>query len=207
MRQAWWAVAVLVTLALVPASAYSSVPWFADDYTYGGSECTGPQRDPVNLVFQGTNAWASDVARNLEVHAGMTNTEGSTQSLYVNGQPGLLICHAMDRQRATGPNARTHARLWRVPGSGTGAGKLVAAGAHYEQRELACSNDHAVVSGDNTGVSGFDIGRRFVVGRFQDAGHVATGKWWGNTRNFIQCTGFGARSDGIGVVIENNHRH
>jgi hypothetical protein len=118
---------------------------------------------------------------------------------------GLLACRSMDFQRATGPDDRHHARVWRIPTT-SGASKLVAASVHYEQRRLVCNNNHAVISGTG-GNSGFDIGRRYLVDRFQDAGHPAEGKLWGNTRNFQQCDGSYARSDGIGVVVGNDHRH
>lgn len=200
------ALVALLLVAAVPGVGQATVPWFSGSYTKSGGSC-GTAVDPVNMVFKGTNAWASDVARNMRVHANMPDTSGSTQSLLVNVAPGTLACRSMDRQRATGPDTRTHARLWRIP-STSGASKLVAGSAHYEQRLATCLWNHAVLSGVNGGPSGFDIGRQYVLGKFQNGGHVTeTGKDWGNTHNFRQCDGTYARSDGYGVVIYNNHRH
>lgn len=188
----------VVALVLVPAAAHS-FPWFSDPYTGSGSSCGGAV-DPINLVWKGTNAWADDVARNIEVHAGWTDTSGSTQSIHVPSGGG---CRSMDRQRASAGSTSTryHIRLWRVTGT-DGADKLVIGDAHHEDFVWYCG--HAVDSNGSNG-SGFDQGRRRLVDAFST--HYEEGNWWGNTRNFQQCDGDWAGSDGIGVKIGNDHRH
>lgn len=163
----------------------------------------GDQSNRGADVWKG-NRGAAAAARNTRVHAGWSNTSGGTQSLYVTAAPGLLTCQSMKYQRASGAWSRFHVRFWRVPES-SGSSKLVPAGAHHEDFVWSCPG-HAVDSNGPTG-SGFDWGRRELVDRFQAGGHWAEGKWWGNTRNFKQCDGDWAGSDGIGVVIGNNHRH
>lgn len=202
------------TFVLAP-SLTAAFPWFSAAYTRAEGDCGSDVGiDPVNIVFQGSNAWANDVARNVNVHGNMPDSSGSTQSLLVTSSTGPQ-CRSMDFQRATGADDRTHIRLWRAPTT-SGASKLVPASAHYERRtgryEPGCFGTHAVSPVDYTlpydlNPSGFDVGRRYVVGRFQDAGHAAEGKLWGNKQAMKQCDGGWAASDGVGVVIQNDHRH
>jgi hypothetical protein len=72
--------------------------------------------------------------------------------------------------------------------------------------EEGCNGTHAVTPVHLT-PSGFDIGRIFVVQNFVNGGHDAEGKLWGNTDPMRQCDDEWAESDGIGVVVANNHRH
>lgn len=129
------------------------------------------------------------------------NTDGGTQSL---GVGSAKSCNVMQYQVASGSLSRFHVRLWRIPGT-SGASKLAAGAVHHEDFVLECPG-HAVDSNGGTG-SGFDWGRRELVDQFQAGGHDAVGKLWGNTANFEQCDGDFARSNGVGVVVSNNHRH
>jgi hypothetical protein len=203
----WSAVLTAVAVMAVVPTASQAFPWFSSPYTSAAGNC-GTSIDPINIVFQGTNAWASDVARNSNVHAGMGDTSGSSQSLSVPYGTGRQ-CRPMDETRATGPDTRHHSRFWRQPNT-DGDAKLVMGDAHYERRtgryEPGCLGTHAITPVGST-PSGFDIGRRYVVGSFQNGGHYAEGKWWGNTNSFRQCDGGYAWSEGIGVVIHNYHRH
>lgn len=173
MRRAGSIVVALAALGLVPPVAHA-FPWFSDPYTGSGGNCSASV-DPINLVWKGTNAWADDVARNIEVHAGWPNTSGSDQSLRVPGAGGVWQCRPMDRQRASAgsTSSRYHIRLWRVPIT-EGADKLVTGDAHHEDFVWYCG--HAVDANGSNG-SGFDQGRRALVAAFST--HFEEGNWWG----------------------------
>lgn len=203
MRKLTYIILACTALAVAPAQAYA-FPWFSGEYTIGGSNCAENLKDPVNAVFKG-NRGAAAAARNTVVHTGWSNTSGGTQSLWVVKDAGpVWTCQAMKYQRASGSWSRFHVRYWRVPES-SGDSKLSPATPHHEDFVVSCPG-HAVDSNGPTG-SGFDWGRRELVDKFQNGGHTAEGKWWGNTQNFKQCDDDWAGSDGVGVVIGNNHRH
>lgn len=196
--------AFAIVLSVAPAAV--AFPWFSDAYTRSGGNCGGAATDPVNIVWKG-NRGAAAATRNTVVHTGWSNTSGGDQGLYVKVAPGLLQCQAMLYQRASGTFSRFHVRVWRVPLS-SGDSKLSPGAVHHEDFVPSCLLPpyHAVDSNGPTG-SGFDWGRRTLVDAFQAGGHTAAGKLWENDRNFVQCDGDLAGSNGIGVVIGNNHRH
>ncbi len=201
MKRATCILAALSTIALaaLPASA-AAFPWFSDPFTGVGSDCNALS-DPVNLAFKGTNAWASDVDRTIRVHAGWSNTSGGDQSL---GVGSAKACTLMQYQVASGSFSRFHVRLWRIPGT-SGASKLAADAVHHEDFVAECPG-HAVDSNGDTG-SGFDWADASSWTSSQSGGHEAVGRSWGNTVNFQQCDGDFARSNGVGVVVTNDHRH
>jgi hypothetical protein len=160
----------------------------------------------VNLVFDGTYGSVSNTVRGIENHNNWTNTSGSSQNLAVaTNTSGSYVCNAMNAQRADGTFSRFHVRIWNIPAA---TGRLVAGSAHHEDWVTwpppPCG--HAVDSNGSNG-SGFDQGRRKLVDGWQAHGHSANGVWWGNTRNFRQCDGDLAGSDGVGVVLNQPHVH
>jgi hypothetical protein len=191
--------ALIATVLLLPTGA-SGFPWFS--YPYTGNTSCGGAIDPVNLVFDGSAGTPTNTLQEIQGHSGWSNTSGSAQALYVNGAPGYYVCRRMNGQRASAgsTSSRYHVRVYGIPGA---SGRLVAGSAHHEDFVWYCG--HAVDKNGSNG-SGFDQGRRQLVNKFQASGtHSTTGKWWGNTRNFRQCDGDLAGSDGIGVVVGMNH--
>jgi hypothetical protein len=209
--RAWFmisGVAVFVGAACTPPD--DNFPWFSASYTSSGQCGVQNYSDPVNIIFDGDAGYPQNVLRATEQHAGWTNTEGEHQNLGVATQPPPnhtnRTCKGMDGQRASGRYTRFHVRIWGIPAA---AGRLTAAAAHHEDFN-ALTNcfplGHAVDANGSNG-SGFDQGRVKLVDTFQLGGHIAEGKWWGNTQNFQQCDGDTASSDGIGVNIQLNNVH
>ena len=203
------AIASLALGALIaPALAHGSFPnWSAPYSSKSGSDCVSSAWvDPVTMVFEGDEAHAPNVARAFGRHLGWGNQSGSAQRLYVkeSAVPSYQ-CKGMDEQRANGCGTctRTHARLWRIPAS-SGANKKVAATPHHEDWVWYCG--HAVDANGSNG-SGFDKGRHAVARGFELNGHSRQNHNWGNTRNFKQCDGDWAGSNGVGVSIGMGHLH
>lgn len=182
----------------------SGFPRFSRAYTANGLCQDQNYSDPVNLVFDGTYGSAGNTIRGIENHNNWTDTSGSGQNLGVAiNTTGSYSCNAMYGQRASGTFTRFHVRIWNIPAA---TGRLVAGSAHHEDFITIPPCGHAVDSNGSNG-SGFDQGRRKLVDGWQAHGHSADGVWWGNTRNFQQCDGDMAGSDGVGVVLNQPHAH
>lgn len=65
---------------------------------------------------------------------------------------------------------------------------------------------HAVDSNGPNG-SGFDMGRRQLREKYGETAHDRNQVLWGNTRNFLQCDGDLAGSNGYGLRLEINNGH
>jgi hypothetical protein len=172
-------------------------------YPYTLSECPAAyngQVDPVNFVFwdAGSSAWALS---NVVAHAGWTNTAGSTQYFSDHGS-----CRAMDWQRASacGICTRFHIRVEATFDSDPTWGATSRGDAHHEDAVWYCG--HAVDANGPSG-SGFDQGRRELRRRLETGGHGWQSHYWGNTRNFRQCDGDYAGSDGYTVFVRIAHTH
>jgi hypothetical protein len=212
-RALGWRFAGCVVLMLAAASVdvprADAFPWWARGYTADGTCVDENYTDPVNLVFDGPHGTAANTIRGMENHNNWFLGSGSSQNLSVALSTSAYRCDEMDGQRANGTTteSRFHARVWGIPGA---PGRLVAGAAHHEDfvNPFQCPpfGGHAVDQNGPEG-SGFDQGRRRLVDGWQAHGHVATGKLWGNTRNFMQCDGGIAGSDGVGVVLNMHHNH
>lgn len=175
--------AVVMTLAGVVA-APALANFSTSVYTYK-KDCSTAQ-DPVNYVFYGPTAWWSNAAAHVQHHTDWTNTSGGTQTNFAHGN-----CYYMGTQRASGTYSRYHVRLFWAHDNGSGT-YYTAADPHHEDFVWYCG--HAVDSNGSNG-SGFDQGRR-RLNYLMSFGHYTTSNYWGNTRNFKQCDGDWAGSNG-----------
>lgn len=182
-------VAVLLVGQAIAAAA-AAAHFSTSSYTYKGDCSTSV--DPVNFGFYGPRAEWSHTGYQVGLHAGWTNTSGSSQATWSHGN-----CYWMGTQRASGgsTSSRFHIRLFWAGGDPYTVGD-----AHHEDfsHNLGCNygfGGHAVDSNGSNG-SGFDWGRRTLYSKFQAAGHYVTYTYWGNTRNFKQCDGDYAGSNG-----------
>src|SRR5919108_1900962 len=194
-----------VGVLIAPALANAFPDWSGPYSSKSDSNCTSEYWvDPVTLLFEGDEAHAANVARAFEVHLGWYNQSGGGQRLRVKYNSTQYTCKYMDEQRANGCGTctRTHARLWHVPASG-GANHKVAATPHHEDW-ITLRFCHAVDENGPNG-SGFDRGRQAVANGFEANGHSREHQYWGNTRNFRQCDGGLAGSNGNGVKIGMSH--
>lgn len=186
-------------------AAHASLPLgFSGNYTFGSSGCPSNNHvDPVNVLFRGTQAYAENVANQVQTHAGWSNGSGSTQWLWVDTGSGSS-CRQMNYQRASGGSldSRFHIRLWWIPASG-GEHKKTAGDAHHEDFIWYCPG-HAVDS-NGSGGSGFDQGRWAIRQAFINGGHYVDSEYWGNTANFHQCDGDWAASNGNGLLVSVYH--
>lgn len=201
-------VAAFVVLALGAASARAFPDWSAPYSTDAGNSCnTTGWVDPVTIVFNGDQANAVNAKNSVEAHLGWYNDSGSGQDLLVRvTSSGGFVCAQFDFQRASAGalSDRKHIRMWRIPSSAD-ANKKVAGTPHVEDWVFGdgCFS-HAVEPNGSDG-SGFDKGRRSVQNGFAD--HGTSNANWGNTRNFRQCNGRYAGSNGTGAIINMGHIH
>jgi hypothetical protein len=183
MRKKSGVVAFLAALALAaPAHADFS----SSHYTY--SSCGGGAVDPVNIVFYGSTAYASNAAAHMEHHSGWSNTSGSSQVFYTHG-----YCRGMSTQRASGTYSRYHLRFFQTYHRDAKGRYETVADAHHEDWIWYCG--HAVDS-NGPGGSGFDQGRWRVYDLLVTRHHWGGYQNWGNTRSFRQCDGDYAGSAG-----------
>ncbi|MGH2989056.1 MAG: hypothetical protein ACRDMA_04215 [Solirubrobacterales bacterium] len=200
----------MLGVLVAPALAEGFPDWSGPYSSQGDSpNCVSSDWvDPVTLLFEGGEAHAANVARAFEVHLGWFNQSGGGQRLRVKVNATQYSCKFMDAQRANGgsTSARTHARLWHVPASG-GANHQVAATPHHEDFVLTCIPPRHAVDKNGPNGSGFDRGRQAVANAFEANRHSRQHQSWGNTRNFRQCDGDLAGSNGNGVKIGMGHRH
>ena len=190
-------IAVGVLVGAQPGSAHFQT------YPYTLSSCPAAyeaQVDPINFVFWESGSSPSALS-NIAAHAGWTNTSGSTQYFSDHG-----TCRSMDGQRASacGTCTRFHVRVEAVADADPTWGVTSRGDAHHEDFVWYCG--HAVDSNGASG-SGFDQGRRELRQRLEAGGHGWQSRYWGNTRNFRQCDGDYAGSDGYTVFARIGHPH
>lgn len=186
-------VAAAVALALSPAVAHAH--FSSSSYTYNNCDAGRRLVDPINFVFYGARANSTLSAHHIEHHAFWDNTSGSFQAFFTEGN-----CRGMATQRASSGNAssRFHIRLFPTDHPDR-KGRLETVGdAHHE--DLVWNSNkgypcHAVDKNGRQG-SGFDQGRSKLVNQFRGKHTFGDYAAWGNTRNFKQCDGDYAGSDG-----------
>ena len=184
---------LLVSVALLAATwAVSLVSPAAAHFElslYTKRSCSGSEVDPVTNVYWGVGS-AAIAANHLEHHLAWRDTSGSPQVFLSHG-----ACFAAAEQRASGRSTSTryHTRL-----SGlldTTPWEYGAGSAHHEDWVWYCG--HAV---DKTvdGWSGFDMGRSAIYQAMRGlAHHEYSYVNYGNTRQFRQCDGDDAGSNGL----------
>jgi hypothetical protein len=153
---------------------------------YTQRSCFGTDADPVTNVL-----WDSGSARlatdHVEHHTGWTNEQGSQQWFTSHAR-----CHEAFAQRASGGpfSSRYHVRI--SPTLDLDPWTYSAAAAHHEDFTYC---GHAVDKTVN-GWSGFDAGRRAVYEALRGH-HAYSYVNYGNSRQFKQCDGDYAGSNGI----------
>jgi hypothetical protein len=197
--------ACLWVLVLTPPAARA---WEVDSYSRGS--CNRDTSDPLGVYFYGPRSGVSNTADQIELHVGWTDTDGWFQSFqrltfYFQSRSNI-ICKSNDTERANHfgyQNTRFHIRLWDLPSYEKGT----LGTPHHEDWVGSCGShgNHAVDENGSPDGSGFDRGRRAVAGDFRDDGHRVHQEYWGNTRNFRQCDGQNAGSNGVGVDIRIGH--
>lgn len=192
--------AVLTIIVAVPAA---TAHFDTGYYTHSGCPGTSDNRvDPINIYFWdwGTIGRSEN---NLELHVGMTNQDGSSQTFVDHGN-----CYDMAGQRADGCAVcqRAHIRLHPIHYDDY-IGWTTVGDAHYEWWSSAadCFKHVTFANGSFPGIggtgSGFDLGRYFIRVNMEAGGHSWLSVWWGNTENRRQCNGDYARSDGYTVGV------
>lgn len=178
-------------------------------YDFSSSGCnSNDHTDPVGVLFQGTQAYAENVANQIAYHAGWTNGSASDHWLFVHLGNNQYDCRKNNYQRADHPDippsGRYHVRLWWIPASG-GSQKKTVGTPHHEDFVWTCVPPNHAVDANGSNGSGFDQGRHALKNAFISGGHGVNSEYWGNTANFKQCDGDYAGSDGWGVLITVNH--
>jgi hypothetical protein len=184
------AVAVLALAALaVQANAHFQT------YQYTLTACPASydhQVDPINDVFY-ANATDDRVLNHLQFHTGWTDTGGSMQYFSSEG-----VCAEMAGQLASGFvfQSRYHIRVRRTFDADATWGITSRGDAHHEDLVWYCG--HAVDKGGvSSGLSsGFDQGRRAIYDALSGIHTYGGTTYWGNTREFKQCDGDFAGSNG-----------
>jgi hypothetical protein len=199
---------MLVIIATLAAFARSADGHF-QTYAYTLSSCPASydhQVDPVNMVFW-NKADGGTTKNNIGYHTGWSHHSGSTQSFSSHD-----VCGEMYDQTANGAldQTRFHIRYRKTYHSDDILGVTSRGDAHHEDWVDWCNygfGGHAVDKNGDTG-SGFDQGRKRIRAYFDgDPGHPWYSKYWGNDRNFKQCDGDYAGSDGYTVFIKLPHDH
>ncbi len=210
VRPSLGALAFMVAALVTPLVASGAFPAFSDPYTQkDDGNCTQNAVDPINVVFAGSVAGLDNTVDQIETHADWHTSSGSAQNLTVRVSSSGYACRGQGAQRANNSlvESRFHTRLWLIPHTQGTNDKDTVGDAHHEDfEEFRCfPPSHAVDSNGSTG-SGFDWGRRELRDEFDRAGHVTANHNWGNTRNFRQCDGDYAGSNGSGVNIHIGHQ-
>jgi hypothetical protein len=187
--------AVIVVASIVLAAGAVQADAHFQTYPYTLNECPAAydhQVDPINDVFY-ANATEDRVLNHLAFHAGWADTGGSTQSFSSEG-----VCGEMAGQLASGYvfESRLHIRVRRTYDADATWGITARGDAHHEDFVWYCG--HAVDKGGaSSGVSsGFDQGRRAIYDALSGIHTYAGTAYWGNTREFKQCDGDYAGSNG-----------
>lgn len=188
--------AAVVVLGIAGAAAFArpALGHF-QTYPYTLSSCPASyehQVDPINDVFFGAGT-ADRALNHIRFHTGWGDTSGSAQ--YFSSES---VCGAMYGQRASGASwqSRFHIRVRRTYDDDPTWGITARGDAHHEDFVWYCG--HAVDKGGvSSGLtSGFDQGRRAIYDAFYGVHGYAGVTYWGNTREFKQCDGDYAGSNG-----------
>jgi hypothetical protein len=171
------------------------------------------QVDPINIVFTGY-ADGRTTVNHIGYHTSWDRRGGTTQ--YFSSHH---VCGEMYAQKATGCGLfnlgtiacdRFHIRVKKTY-HGSDLGVTTRGDAHHEDWLATCNygiGGHAVDRNGSNG-SGFDQGRRQMRSAFQDGFDAGNHRWfsryWDNRRNFKQCDGDYAASDGYTVFIRLHH--
>ena len=153
---------------------------------YTQRSCFGTDVDPITNVFwdAGSGRLAVD---HVEHHTGWRNGDGSAQ--WFTSHERCLQHHAQ-RASAGITSSRFHVRV--SPTLDTAPWAYSVGAAHHEDLTYC---GHAVDATEN-GWSGFDMGRRAVYEAMRGT-HEYDYVNYGNTRQFRQCDGDYAGSNGI----------
>ena len=197
------ALAVVVT-ALVCATAANA---HFQTYPYTLKSCPASYDahvDPVNFVFTRSGDGPTMVNA-IKAHTSLDDsTRGTVQSFSSHG-----VCGEMYASQATGCwngttlCTRFHIRVKKTYEGDPYLGVTGVGDAHHEDWVQTCNygaGGHAVDANGSNG-SGFDQGRRALRIAFENAGHGWSSKFWDNKRNFKQCDGDYAGSDGYTVYV------
>jgi hypothetical protein len=183
------------TLAILAGVRAGGASAHFQTYPYTLTACPASyehQVDPVTDVFYGA-ATGARVLNHIRFHTGWTDAGGSTQYFSSEG-----VCGAMYGQLASGSvlQSRFHIRIRRTYDDDPVWGMTARGDAHHEDFVWYCG--HAVDKGGvSTGLaSGFDQGRRALYDAFSGAHTYGGATYWGNTREFKQCDGDHAGSNG-----------
>jgi hypothetical protein len=201
---------IVLAAALLALAAPGKAEAHFQTYEYTLSSCPATfdhQVDPINMVF-----WRyadNPTTKNaIQFHGPWQVGGGSTQYFSSHG-----VCGAMYDQEATSCPActRFHIRYKRTYEDDVNLGQTSRGDAHHEDWVPTCNyglGGHAVDKNGPEG-SGFDQGRRKLRLAFDaDAEHPWYSKFWANQRNFKQCDGEYAGSDGYTVYIKlHDHLH
>jgi len=187
--------AALVTAVLALTALAGAARAHFQTYPYTLTSCPASydhQVDPINDVFYGS-ATATRTLNHIRFHTGWSSSGGSMQSFSSEG-----VCGEMDGQVASGAvwQSRFHIRVKRTYDDDPTWGITSRGDAHHEDFVWYCG--HAVDKGGiSTGLwSGFDQGRRAIYDAFLGQHTYAGVTYWGNTREFKQCDGDYAGSNG-----------
>lgn len=185
----------LAAAALAAVAFAGSAPGHFQTYPYTLGSCPAAyerQIDPINVVFYG-NATSELALNHIRFHLNWPYTSGSTQYFSSEG-----ICGAMDGQRASGTTlqSRFHIRVKQTAHGDATWGITARGDAHHEDLIWYCG--HAVDKGGGSSglASGFDQGRSAIYNALVGVHTYAGMTYWGNTRQFKQCDGDYAGSDG-----------
>lgn len=199
-----WLVSMAVAIVALSGSASSWAHFQTYEYTLSGCPASSDRQvDPVNFVFWSSGS-SSNALSNVSFHAGWANTSGTTQYFSDHN-----VCRAMDGQRASGgsTSSRFHIRVEQIADSDPIWGTTSRGDAHHEDFVWTCLPPSHAVDKNGSNGSGFDQGRRELRTKLEAGGHAWESHYWGNTRNFQQCDGDYAGSDGYTVFVQITHRH
>jgi hypothetical protein len=161
--------------------------------------CTGQQRDPINVIFQGVLpqirqeflalGWGDDVRELL----------GDLDCATDHG-----IADPVDDQRSDGPviGNRLHVRL--EQGADASAyGTYTIGAVHHDSVSNKCHQVYVrgVLESDGHVADDFDGARNRVARLFQSIGHRIEWRRLGNTDPISQCDGSRTRSDGRDAFV------
>ncbi|MGH2988740.1 MAG: hypothetical protein ACRDMY_13610 [Gaiellaceae bacterium] len=169
-------------------------------YSHKKSDCAS-RTDPITIVFYGF-ATADRVNNHVRHHTGWGGGTGGGQHFASHG-----VCGGGTRHAESGTFTRYHIRLRKTYHDDATWWTTTTGTPHHEDwsTEWGCNygfGGHAVdkggVSQEGSNWSGFDMGRKHIFNAlYQKSGHGFAGSVnWGNTREFKQCDGDKAGSNG-----------
>lgn len=166
-------------------------------YSHRSSDCES-RSDPITIVFY--KYGGADRANNhVRFHTGWGGGTGGGQHFASHGN-----CSPGTRHAESGTLTRFHIRMRATYHGDATWGTTTTATPHHEDWVITCNygfGGHAVDKGgvsQETQWSGFDQGRkRIFEALYGKNGHTFAGSVnWGNTREFKQCDGDYAGSNG-----------